>query len=313
MDAVRNEGDEAWREHVERVTSCYTYYERLSNVVGRSDYTDGMYLGDRSTSYETAQRRQTEYLLDEAKVGPGTRLLDLGCGRGRLLEAAVARGAKAIGITISPEQVAYCKARGLDVRLLDYRALPSEGWDRSFDAVIANGSIEHFVATREGLSGKAGARYRALFERVHALIDPSSTSRRFVTTVIHHRIRYGTKVALPVRSKLLFSALNRIYGGWYPLDGQLEHCAKGRFEATRAVDGTEDYLWTSQDFRRWWTSFVPRGAEEAKALFSFLRMLAGTGVELPLFLLNPMLWTAQFRGDPPPVVLRRHTWEYAPS
>ena len=54
----------------------------------------------------------------------------------------------AIGITISPEQVGLCRARGLDARLLDYRELGGE-LDGQFDAVIANGPIEHFVAPEE--------------------------------------------------------------------------------------------------------------------------------------------------------------------
>ena len=61
-----------------------------------------------------------------------------------LIPALRERGAEAIGISISPPQVAHCQAQGLDARLLNYKELPME-WAGQFDGIIANGSPEHFV------------------------------------------------------------------------------------------------------------------------------------------------------------------------
>jgi cyclopropane-fatty-acyl-phospholipid synthase len=83
-------------------------------------------------------------LLDRGGVRRGSRLLDIGCGYGRILKAAQSRGARAWGITVSPEQVRRDTAAGLNVRLRDYKHLGPE-WDGQFDAVIANGSLEHFA------------------------------------------------------------------------------------------------------------------------------------------------------------------------
>ena len=44
----------------------------------------------------------TAALLDRADVGPGTRLLDVGCGAGEALSAARDRGADAVGIDPAP-------------------------------------------------------------------------------------------------------------------------------------------------------------------------------------------------------------------
>jgi len=44
----------------------------------------------------------TNRLLDRADVGPGTRLLDVGCGAGEALDAARGRGADAVGIDSAP-------------------------------------------------------------------------------------------------------------------------------------------------------------------------------------------------------------------
>jgi 2-polyprenyl-3-methyl-5-hydroxy-6-metoxy-1,4-benzoquinol methylase len=51
-----------------------------------------------------------ERMLDLAAVGPGTRLLDLGCGDGRFVIAAARRGAEAAGIDIDPERIAEAQA-----------------------------------------------------------------------------------------------------------------------------------------------------------------------------------------------------------
>src|SRR3972149_6233035 len=82
------------------------------SLVGVSDLTDGKYVDDRNdrAAYLAAQYRQAEYLLDQVHCRSGTRLLDIGCGYGRGVEQAAARGAKAGGGTISPPQGARCPA-----------------------------------------------------------------------------------------------------------------------------------------------------------------------------------------------------------
>ncbi|SFL76296.1 class I SAM-dependent methyltransferase [Geodermatophilus ruber] len=49
-------------------------------------------------------------VLDAAAVGPGTRLLDLGCGAGRFARAAADRGARVTGIDTDPAAVARAAA-----------------------------------------------------------------------------------------------------------------------------------------------------------------------------------------------------------
>ena len=46
-----------------------------------------------------------EHALDAADVGPGTSLLDLGCGTGEFAAAAVARGARVVGVDVDPDAV----------------------------------------------------------------------------------------------------------------------------------------------------------------------------------------------------------------
>jgi cyclopropane fatty-acyl-phospholipid synthase-like methyltransferase len=51
-----------------------------------------------------------ERLLDLARVGPGDRLADLGCGDGRIVIAAAQRGAEAFGIDLDPARIAEAEA-----------------------------------------------------------------------------------------------------------------------------------------------------------------------------------------------------------
>lgn len=51
-----------------------------------------------------------EQMLDLASVAPGDRLIDLGCGDGRIVIAAARRGANALGIDIDPQRIAEAEA-----------------------------------------------------------------------------------------------------------------------------------------------------------------------------------------------------------
>src|SRR6476469_6956720 len=138
------------------VIECYDFLDRFLPECGIWDLTDGLYHGDPRTPHEQAQQEQVEWLLDQVHCQRGTRLLEIGCGNGRLLRAAGARGAEALGGNVSRLQVEHCRANGLDARLMDYREI-DESWNGRFDAVILNGCIEHFVQAEDVQAGLADA------------------------------------------------------------------------------------------------------------------------------------------------------------
>ncbi len=82
----------------------------------------------------------------------GARLLDVACGQGLLLEAAVKGGLRACGIDFSPEALRMSRRRapGADVVLADGERLPFA--DQSLDYVTCLGSLEHFWDPWQGAS-----------------------------------------------------------------------------------------------------------------------------------------------------------------
>ncbi|WP_270888425.1 class I SAM-dependent methyltransferase [Pedococcus sp. 5OH_020] len=92
-----------------------------------------------------AQEHKIERILDAARVGEGTRLLEIGTGWGALAVSAARRGASVLTVTLSSEQQALARERvsaaGLSdrvsVELLDYRAVEGR-----FDSIVSVEMVE---------------------------------------------------------------------------------------------------------------------------------------------------------------------------
>jgi len=307
---------------VQRVVTCYSVFDKFFPTAGLLDYTEGIYCDDPTTPYDVAKRRQLEYLLDEVQCTRGTRILDLGCGNGTLLEAIRARGGVGVGITITPEQVDLCRERGLDVHLVDFKQLGPE-WNGRFDAIVANGPIEHFVQIDDVLQGRADQIYREMFRTMHRLIDPDSPVRRVVNTTVHFARPPADPVRLtrpvftlrPFSDDFHYAMLVRSFGGYYPVDGQLERCASGWFDLVKEVDGTRDYYYTSEEWlRRIQRALVsPTGLRILwRAVPMFFKHPVQTLTMITCMLITRS-WNWQFRTDHPPAKLWRQTWVYRPQ
>lgn len=147
----------------------------------RMNYTCALW--EPGDDLERAQRRKLAYLSELAGTGPGSRVLDIGCGWGANLEYQVlTRGvAAAHGITLSPAQVEEVVAREIPrarVQLADYRDYaPAE----TFDAVMCICMMEHIATPEDVWSGRNLAKYRDFFRRVHSWTEPGT---RFALQVI---------------------------------------------------------------------------------------------------------------------------------
>ena len=89
--------------------------------------------------------------LIAAHVAPATRVLDVGCGDGALLEALRAKGCDARGMEIDGSDVAACVAKGLSVIQGDADADLAFYPDQSFDYAILSETLQTMMRPDKAL------------------------------------------------------------------------------------------------------------------------------------------------------------------
>jgi trans-aconitate methyltransferase len=85
---------------------------------------------------------------------PDERILDLGCGDGRLSLEIAQSGAQVLAVDDSAEMVAAAKERGLDAHVMQGQALEFDG---EFDAVFSNAALHWMHPPEAVISGVARA------------------------------------------------------------------------------------------------------------------------------------------------------------
>lgn len=98
-----------------------------------------------------APDRYYHWVLDLLDIKPGTRLLDIACGGGYLLRAAIRRGVEAWGVDFSGVALKQARRVAPEARIIlaDAEALPLE--TAGFDYVTNLGSLEHFLQPERSL------------------------------------------------------------------------------------------------------------------------------------------------------------------
>src|ERR1043166_1403546 len=162
------QGAMATREDLEFTYSLIDRIFRLS-LGELADFSGAKYDGDFALSLEQAQRRKHEYVAERIGIGPGRRVLDLGCGWGPLLDFVRGRGGTGVGGTLSSAQAASCRRHGLDGPLHDAREVTRESFG-PFDAVASLGAFEHFCSPEEHRAGRQDEVYQDLFARVAGVL-----------------------------------------------------------------------------------------------------------------------------------------------
>jgi SAM-dependent methyltransferase len=136
---------------------------------------------------ERRTRPLFDAVLDRVGAGPGTRLLDAGCGAGLCAGLAAARGAQAVGLDAAEGLVALARERHAPAAFVvgDLEALPFP--DGAFDAVVACNSVLYAadphravrelgrVAARAGrvvVTVGTGPEQATCAALVHALLRP---------------------------------------------------------------------------------------------------------------------------------------------
>jgi cyclopropane-fatty-acyl-phospholipid synthase len=199
---------------------------------------------------ERAQTRKIDRLLDEAAVGPGTRLLEIGTGWGELAIRAASRGALVRTVTLSAEQKELAERRiaaaGLQdlvsVDLCDYRDV--EG---TYDAVVS-------VEMIEAVGWQFWNRY---FEKIDAVLAPGGRVALQAITMPHDRM-------LASRGTHTFITKYIFPGGALPSIRAIDEITRNR-TALRLVNRLDLGVHYATTLRLWDESFST-SADEVRRL-----------------------------------------------
>ncbi len=166
-------------------------------VLGPSLTYSCAYWADGVDTLEAAQAAKHELVCRKLALEPEMRVLDIGCGWGSfVIHAAQHHGARALGVTLSPEQAALARRRvteagledRIEIRVQDYRDLDEE----PFPAVASVGMFEHvgsdeartYARTVAGLVAPGGRLLNHAISRpdpdTRAGVDPRSFIGRYV-------------------------------------------------------------------------------------------------------------------------------------
>jgi len=195
---------------------------------------------NRPDALERAQARKIDRLLDEAAVGPGTRLLEIGTGWGELAIRAARRGAVVRTVTLSGEQKELAERRIaaagfqdlITVDLCDYRDV-----NGIYDAVVS-------VEMIEAVGWQFWATY---FEKIDALLTAGGRAALQAITMPHDRMlaSRGTHTWI---TKYIFP------GGALPSVRALEEVTRNR-TGLRLVNRLDLGLHYAATLRLWDDSF----------------------------------------------------------
>jgi len=106
------------------------------------------YFTKNNESLEEAQQNKINHIIKKLNLKPEHKVLDIGCGWGGMaFEIAQQSQCEVTGISLSENQIKYCKEKAKELNLdnqvrfelLDYRSVNSK-----FDRIVSVGAFEHF-------------------------------------------------------------------------------------------------------------------------------------------------------------------------
>lgn len=215
-------------------------------------YSCGLWNG--CSSLEEAQQNKLEFHIEKARASGCSRVLDVGCGWGSLIERLiVSHGVRhVVGLTLSPSQAKHIKSRipGAEVRLESWRDHKPSGL---YDAVISIGAMEHFVRPEDSRETRIKV-YREFFESCRDWLRPEG----FMSL---QTIAYG-------RGDFVRGAISEIFPeSDLPRLPEITQALEGVFELVELRNDREDYARTC---RAW--------VERLAACYDHAQKIAGAGI-----------------------------------
>jgi cyclopropane-fatty-acyl-phospholipid synthase len=122
---------------------------------------------------EDAQRNKVAFHCRQARILPGHRVLDIGCGWGGMLRYALdeCKAAYGVGMTLSPAQADFIRSTNRSDMEVHVQNWLDHECEEPYDAITAVGVIEHAAKARLDEREKIDA-YRRFFARAHRWLKP---------------------------------------------------------------------------------------------------------------------------------------------
>jgi cyclopropane-fatty-acyl-phospholipid synthase len=203
-----------------------------------ADFSGAKYDGDSSLSLEQAQRRKHDYIVEQTRIEPGHRVLDLGCGWGGLLDYLRSSGATGLGVTLSSAQASACRRHGLNVHIHDARLVTRDSF----------GAFEHFCSPEDHAAGRQEENYRRFFEGVSSVLP--AAGRFYLQTMVFGRNmipfeQISTRAPRNSDAWILALVGCQFPGSWLPSgQDQIIRCAQPHFRLISSASGRLDYIET---------------------------------------------------------------------
>lgn len=218
-----------------------------------ADFTGAKYDGNFWLSLEEAQRRKHQFISENLNIKAGSKVLDMGCGWGPLLNYLRLIGAKGIGLTLSEGQHAACTRHGFEVYIKDCRTVTPDDFG-TFDAVASVGAFEHFCSIEDYQAGRQDQVYANFFETVSDLLPVGG--RCFIQTMVFAEGMIPLE-AIDINADkdsneyLMALVVNEFPGSWLPYGKeQIIRNAAPHFKLVNYHSGKLDYIETIHEWRR---------------------------------------------------------------
>lgn len=137
-------------------------------------------------------------------IGQNNNVIDVGCGKGFILEYLESYGIKKeniLGVELSRKSVEICKGKGFNCILGDNTNL-TEIKSNSYDITISNGVIHHTADYLKSLdeliriTKKAGYIYLSVYNLFHPYFIIYTLSAPI--RLIYHKLKYGDKIVFTI-------------------------------------------------------------------------------------------------------------------
>jgi ubiquinone/menaquinone biosynthesis C-methylase UbiE len=146
-------------------------WRQLRHGIPAERYTREYFLSERCDGFSEFMRaRDLSYvkkrLLEKVDPRPGERVLEIGCGRGEVLNACAERGARGVGLDYARDAVRLTRETcggGASVVRADATVLPLAS--AHFDKVLLGDVLEHLTPEQA----------RRMLEEVHRVLRPGGT------------------------------------------------------------------------------------------------------------------------------------------